>query len=161
MPSVQPYADRARLAVVPLLHGAGVKRKVIQAMMGGTPVVTTPLGAEGLDLVQGEHALIAADAADLAAGITRLLTDDDLWRRLVAAGADTSRIATASTWWSGTSLRSSRWSWRSLQSGEAAHRGDDTRPPATARRASRRATAAAAPSGRPGSVLLVATRSEA
>lgn len=87
VPSVQPYADRARLAVVPLLHGAGVKRKVIQSMMGGTPVVTTPVGAEGLDLVQGEHALIGADAADLAAGITRLLTDDDLWHRLVDAGA--------------------------------------------------------------------------
>jgi glycosyltransferase involved in cell wall biosynthesis len=88
VPSVQPYADRARLAVVPLLHGAGVKRKVIQPMMGGTPVVTTPLGAEGLDLAQGEHALIAADADDLAAGITRLLTDDGLWHRLADSGAD-------------------------------------------------------------------------
>ena len=68
VPSVQPYIERSRLSVVPLLHGAGVKRKVIQSMMAGTPVVTTPVGAEGLDLVQGEHALIAADAADLAAG---------------------------------------------------------------------------------------------
>ena len=88
VPSVQPYADRARLTVVPLLHGAGVKRKVLQSMMGGTPVVTTPLGAEGLHLIQGEHALIAMDAADLAAGITRLLTDDDLWQRLADAGAE-------------------------------------------------------------------------
>ena len=56
--------------------------------MAGTPVVTTPVGAEGLDLVQGEHALIAADADDMAAGITRLLSDDDLWHRLAAAGAD-------------------------------------------------------------------------
>ncbi len=68
VPSVQPYIERSRLAVVPLLHGAGVKRKVIQSMMAGTPVVTTPIGAEGLDLVQGEHALIASDSADLAAG---------------------------------------------------------------------------------------------
>ena len=86
-PSVQPYVEQSRIAVVPLLHGAGVKRKVIQSMMAGTPVVTTPVGAEGLDLVQGEHALIAADAADLAAGITRLLTEDDLWHQLAAAGA--------------------------------------------------------------------------
>ena len=50
---------------VPLLHGAGVKRKVIQSLMAGTPVVTTPVGAEGLDLVQGEHTLIAADGAIL------------------------------------------------------------------------------------------------
>ena len=87
VPSVQPYVERSRIGVMPLLHGAGVKGKVIQSMMAGTPVVTTPIGAEGLDLVQGEHALIAADAADLAAGITRLLTDDDLWRRLAESGA--------------------------------------------------------------------------
>ena len=88
VPTMAPYVERSRLAAVPLLHGAGVKRKVIQAMMAGTPVVTTPVGAEGLDLVQGEHALIARDATDLAAGITRLLTDDDLWHRMAAAGAD-------------------------------------------------------------------------
>jgi len=87
VPSVRPYVEQARLAVVPLLHGAGVKRKVIQAMMAGTPVATTPVGAEGLELVQGEHALVARDAADLAAGITRLLTEDDLWSRLAEAGA--------------------------------------------------------------------------
>jgi glycosyltransferase involved in cell wall biosynthesis len=88
VPSVAPYLHRARLAVVPLLHGAGVKGKVVQPIMGHTPVVTTPIGAEGLDLVQGEHALIGSDAADLAAGITRLLTDDDVWHRLVRQGAD-------------------------------------------------------------------------
>ena len=60
VPSVRPYIERSRLAVVPFLHGAGVKGKVIQSMMAGTPVVTTPVGAEGLDLVQGEHALIGA-----------------------------------------------------------------------------------------------------
>lgn len=88
VPSIQPYVEHSRLTVVPLRHGAGVKRKVMQAMMAGTPVVTTPVGAEGLDLTQGHHALIAADAADFAAGIARLLTDDDLWHRLVDAGAD-------------------------------------------------------------------------
>ena len=88
VPSVWPYLHRARLVVVPLLHGAGVKGKVVEPMMGYTPVVTTPIGAEGLDLVQGEHALIGADATDLAAGITRLLTDDDLWHRLARQGAD-------------------------------------------------------------------------
>jgi glycosyltransferase involved in cell wall biosynthesis len=88
VPSVQPYLHRARAAVVPLLHGAGVKGKVVEPMMSCTPVVTTPIGAEGLDLVQGEHALIGADTADLAVGITRLLTDDDLWHRLARQGAD-------------------------------------------------------------------------
>jgi glycosyltransferase involved in cell wall biosynthesis len=88
VPSVRPYLERARLAVVPLRYGAGVKGKVVQSMMGHTPVVTTPIGAEGLDLVQGEHALIGSDATDLAAGVTRLLTDDPLWERLARQGAD-------------------------------------------------------------------------
>jgi glycosyltransferase involved in cell wall biosynthesis len=88
VPSIQPYIERSRLAAVPLLYGAGVKRKVMQAMMAGTPVVTTPVGAEGLDLVRGEHALVATDASDLAAGITRLLTDDDLWQRMADAAAE-------------------------------------------------------------------------
>jgi glycosyltransferase involved in cell wall biosynthesis len=88
VPSVRPYLERARLAVVPLRYGAGVKGKVIQSMMAGTPVVTTPIGAEGLDLVQGEHALIGSDATDLAAGITRLITDDALWQRLARQGAE-------------------------------------------------------------------------
>jgi glycosyltransferase involved in cell wall biosynthesis len=88
VPSVRPYIERARLAVVPLRYGAGVKGKVVQSMMGYTPVVTTPIGAEGLDVIQGEHLLVGSDATDLAAGITRLLTDDALWERLARQGAD-------------------------------------------------------------------------
>jgi glycosyltransferase involved in cell wall biosynthesis len=87
VPSVQPYVERSRVTVVPLLHGAGVKRKVLQSMMAYTPVVTTPIGAEGLDLVQGQHALIAADAGDMAAALTRVLTDDDLWNHMAEEGA--------------------------------------------------------------------------
>src|SRR5690606_37777412 len=55
--------------------------------MAGTPVVTTPVGAEGLDLVPGTHALVTTDPGDFAAAITRLLVDDDLWHRLADAGA--------------------------------------------------------------------------
>src|SRR5262249_21223952 len=76
VPSIEPYVANARCSVVPLLHGAGVKRKVLQSMMAYTPVVTTPVGAESLDLEQGVHALIGHDPADLAAGITRVCTDD-------------------------------------------------------------------------------------
>jgi glycosyltransferase involved in cell wall biosynthesis len=87
VPTITPYLERSRISVVPLLHGAGVKGKVLQSIMAYTPVVTTPVGAEGLDLEQGVHALIGSDAADLAAGITRLLTDDTVWQRVADAGA--------------------------------------------------------------------------
>ena len=50
VPSVIPYLQAARLSVVPLRYGAGTKRKIIQALMAGTPTVTTTVGAEGLGL---------------------------------------------------------------------------------------------------------------
>jgi glycosyltransferase involved in cell wall biosynthesis len=86
VPSVLPYVQRARLSVVPLLHGAGVKGKVIQSMMAGTPVVTTSIGAEGLDLVDAEHALIADDPSGLAGALSRLLVDATTWNHVADAG---------------------------------------------------------------------------
>ena len=88
VPEIEPYLHRARISVVPLLHGAGTKRKMIQALMAGTPTVTTTIGAEGLSLEDGKHALIA-DAADaFAKAIEQLLGDEKLWLRLQrAAGA--------------------------------------------------------------------------
>jgi glycosyltransferase involved in cell wall biosynthesis len=86
VPAIEPYLRRARVCVVPLLHGAGVKGKVIQSLMMGTPVVTTSIGAEGLDLVDGEHAFVADTPADFAGAIDRLLTDDDTWCRMADAG---------------------------------------------------------------------------
>jgi len=88
VPDVTPYFHRARCSVVPLLHGAGTKRKLIQALMHGTPTVSTTIGVEGLGLVPGEHVLVADTAAAIAAGIERLLRDDDLCRRLSAGGLE-------------------------------------------------------------------------
>jgi glycosyltransferase involved in cell wall biosynthesis len=86
VPSIEPYLHRARLSVVPLLHGAGTKRKLLQALMAGTPTVTTPVGVEGLDVRDGEHVLIAADAAEFASNVTLLLRDTALWQRLSDRG---------------------------------------------------------------------------
>src|SRR5262249_17105244 len=86
VPSVLPYLERARLAVVPVLHGAGTKRKVIQALMVGTPTVTTMIGAEGLELRNGEHALIADEPAEFAAHVSHLVMDDELAIGLASRG---------------------------------------------------------------------------
>ena len=53
VPSVFPYFASARVCAFPLLHGAGVKGKVLQAFMMGTPVVTTHIGIEGLGVSPG------------------------------------------------------------------------------------------------------------
>ena len=86
VPEVAPYFHAARISVVPLLYGAGTQRKMLQALMSGTPTVTTSIGAEGLALESGEHALIADDADAFADAIARLLTDATQWRRMQEAG---------------------------------------------------------------------------
>lgn len=79
VPDLLPYVQHARVAFLPLLHGAGVKGKVLQSLAAGTPVVTTTLGAEGTALVPGVHLEVANQACDLAAAAERLLVDDHRW----------------------------------------------------------------------------------
>jgi glycosyltransferase involved in cell wall biosynthesis len=50
------------------------------------PVVSTHVGAEGMQLVPGEHALVADSAEAFAAAVLEVLGDDALWQRLSAAG---------------------------------------------------------------------------
>lgn len=85
-PSVLPYLHQTRVSLLPLLHGAGTKRKLIEALMTGTPCVSTSVGAEGMALRHDEHLLIADTADAFARGIEALLCDAALWQRLVAAG---------------------------------------------------------------------------
>jgi glycosyltransferase involved in cell wall biosynthesis len=71
--------------VAPIRFGGGTKLKVLDAMAHCIPLVTTPVGAEGLSLVHGEHAWIAGSADGLADGIGRLATDAALAERMTAA----------------------------------------------------------------------------
>jgi GT2 family glycosyltransferase/glycosyltransferase involved in cell wall biosynthesis len=86
IPDLDPVLDSARAMIAPLKYGAGMKGKVTQALAAGLPVVTTSIGAEGLDAVDGEHLLIAESAAELAAGVVSLCRDDELWHRLSRSG---------------------------------------------------------------------------
>jgi O-antigen biosynthesis protein len=83
---LDPVIDSARALVAPLTYGAGLKGKVTQALAAGLPVVTTPVGAEGLDAVDGEHMLIGETPAELAERVLRVARDDALWQRLSQAG---------------------------------------------------------------------------
>jgi glycosyltransferase involved in cell wall biosynthesis len=86
VPDVGPLFDLARAMVAPLSYGAGLKGKVTQSLAMGLPVVTTPVGAEGLDSTSGELLLVGADDRQLADHVIGLLQDDVLWARLSAAG---------------------------------------------------------------------------
>lgn len=71
---------RARVAVVPLRCGAGVKLKVVEALRAGVPLVTTTVGAQGLPGL-AEVAAVEDDAAAFAAAVVSLLRDDAAWQR--------------------------------------------------------------------------------
>ncbi|HMD37384.1 MAG TPA: glycosyltransferase [Vicinamibacterales bacterium] len=86
VPDVAPYLERACVTLLPLRHGAGTKRKLIQAAMTGTPSVSTGIGVEGLPLRDDEHVLVADDPAAFAERIVRLVDDEPLWTRLADAG---------------------------------------------------------------------------
>jgi glycosyltransferase involved in cell wall biosynthesis len=77
---------RARVAVAPLLTGAGVKGKVNQAMAHGVPVVATPVAVEGMHAVNGSNCLVAESAEGLAAAIVSAAYDRGLWEQLREGG---------------------------------------------------------------------------
>ncbi len=62
---LEDHYSRCRMSVVPLRYGAGIKGKVVEAMRYGMPVVTTPVGAEGITGAE-EILCIADDARTLA-----------------------------------------------------------------------------------------------
>jgi glycosyltransferase involved in cell wall biosynthesis len=80
---VRPIVASASVLVVPLRYGGGTKLKVLEAMALGTPVVSTSVGAEGLDVQNGTHILIGESDEELAKLVVALLSDDELYARIV------------------------------------------------------------------------------
>jgi polysaccharide biosynthesis protein PslH len=80
--SVKPYYERSSLAIVPLRAGGGTRLKILEAMALGRPVVSTSIGCEGLDVVDGRHILVADGVKQFADCIVRLLTDKALYQQL-------------------------------------------------------------------------------
>lgn len=75
---------RARMLVVPLRAGSGTRIKILEAFRFGVPVVSTTIGASGLDLQHGLHLLIADTPEEFSAACLRLLDDDCLAKTLAA-----------------------------------------------------------------------------
>ena len=75
VPDPQPWLARAGVFVVPLLSGGGMRVKIVEAWRWGLPVVSTSIGAEGIEIVDGENILIADQAAAFAAAVVRVLQD--------------------------------------------------------------------------------------
>lgn len=82
VPSVVPYLQAARVALVPLRVGSGTRLKALEAMAAGRPLAGTSIGLDGLGLEDGISAVMADEPAELARRIVHLCTDDRLAVRL-------------------------------------------------------------------------------
>jgi polysaccharide biosynthesis protein PslH len=70
---ITPYYNKAAIVVAPLRAGSGIKGKILQALACGKPVVTTSVGAEGIDAKESDGLFIADNVYDFAQCILNLL----------------------------------------------------------------------------------------
>jgi polysaccharide biosynthesis protein PslH len=83
---IRPFYARAAATVVPLRVGGGTRLKILESMAAGVPVVSTRLGAEGIDVSDGSDIVLADSPAELADGLQRVVTDRVLSERLKREG---------------------------------------------------------------------------
>jgi len=93
---VRPFLERAGAFVVPLRIGGGSRIKILEALAAGKAVISTRVGAEGLELVSGQHLLVADTPREFADRVIEVLTQPELRRKL---GANGRRLASERYTW--------------------------------------------------------------
>ena len=83
---LEPYYRNCQLCIVPLRSGGGTRLKILEAMAYGRPVVSTRIGAEGIDITHGKNILIADTPEELADAVALLLNNPDKARDIAAQG---------------------------------------------------------------------------
>jgi len=76
----------AKVAIVPLFVGGGMRVKILNYLSWGLPTVSTSVGAEGIELESGSEILIANDEETFSRNIILLLKKKNLWNRLRLRG---------------------------------------------------------------------------
>jgi polysaccharide biosynthesis protein PslH len=79
---VRPFYAGAMAVAVPIRCGSGTRLKILEAMAAGVPVISTPLGIEGIDAQEGSHFLSAESAREFVAAIDFLASSPETRRRL-------------------------------------------------------------------------------
>jgi len=85
VPDVRPYLWGSAVSIVPLRIGGGTRLKIYEAMAARIPVVSTAIGAEGLDVRAGENIFIADRPQDFAERCLALLEDPTLVCRMASS----------------------------------------------------------------------------
>lgn len=89
VPSVVEHLHQSAVVIVPLRIGGGTRLKIYEAMASAKAVVSTTVGAEGLDVRHGSDIMLADDPHSFAQAVIMLLRDPDLRRRYEKAAAET------------------------------------------------------------------------
>lgn len=87
VPDVNPFLHAAAVYVVPLRMGSGTRLKLLQAMAAGQAIVSTPIGAQGLDVQDGVELRLADTAEAFAQAVITLLQQPEQCGQLGEAGA--------------------------------------------------------------------------
>jgi glycosyltransferase involved in cell wall biosynthesis len=96
VPDVRPYLWGSSISIVPLRIGGGTRLKIYEAMAASVPVVSTTIGAEGLDVQSPEHIRLADTPQEFADACLDLLSDER--ERIRMAQAASELVASRFSW---------------------------------------------------------------
>ena len=119
MSDLRPHLAAAAVVVVPLRLGGGTRLKIVEGMAMGKAIVSTTLGAEGIEAVPGRDLFVEDEPAAFADAVNRLLAEPSLAARI---GQSARELAVERYAWSGAAGRwraSTAGSWRSAREGSA------------------------------------------
>ena len=83
---VRPYYRGVLISAAPLRSGGGTRKKILESMALGIPVVSKSVGCEGLDVSNRENILIANQPKHFADGVVELDNSTTLWRKISQNG---------------------------------------------------------------------------
>ena len=73
------------IMVIPILIGSGIRMKILESVNFYSPFVTTTVGVEGLDFINGKECIIADEPQAFATGVLKIATDKVLQHNLTKA----------------------------------------------------------------------------
>ena len=79
---ILPYYHRSDYFVAPFTIARGVQNKILQAFACGLPVISSSMGAEGIECREGEHIIIANSGEDYLAAVNKLESDSTYKNRI-------------------------------------------------------------------------------